>query len=332
MRRLPVYLLLDCSESMAGEPIQAVAHGLGALIATLQSDPTAIETASLSVIEFASRAVQTVPLTEVLDFRPPPLRLGSGTALGAALRLWLEAVSREVVPTTPDRKGDWKPICVILTDGEPTDDWEVTADHIRTQVCGRKANVIAIGCGPDANIPKLRRITEAALRGRDLRPETFGALFRWVSSSVSVASTGLSRAEGGQNLPALPADALEVAPATLPPPVPDRLIYLHCLCQKTQGFYLAKYERVGGRYTGVAGIPVDDFDLTGPSAGVAVSTGLLDNHPNCPRCGNFYWAACGCGKLFCAPQITTPTRMTCPWCKRSDDYGESVFNVGRGLG
>ena len=38
MRRLPVYLLLDCSGSMHGDPIEAVEMGLRALRSDLQSD------------------------------------------------------------------------------------------------------------------------------------------------------------------------------------------------------------------------------------------------------------------------------------------------------
>ena len=45
MRRLPVYLLLDTSGSMYGEPIEAVKNGVQTLISTLRSDPYALETA-----------------------------------------------------------------------------------------------------------------------------------------------------------------------------------------------------------------------------------------------------------------------------------------------
>ena len=42
MRRLPVYLVLDTSGSMYGEPIEAVNNGLHTLISTLSSDPYAL--------------------------------------------------------------------------------------------------------------------------------------------------------------------------------------------------------------------------------------------------------------------------------------------------
>lgn len=52
MRRLPVYLLLDTSGSMYGEPIEAVKNGVQTLISTLRSDPYALETAYISVLTF----------------------------------------------------------------------------------------------------------------------------------------------------------------------------------------------------------------------------------------------------------------------------------------
>lgn len=66
MRRLPVYLLLDTSGSMYGEPIEAVKNGVQTLISTLRSDPYALETAYISIITFNSSAQQVTPLTGLL--------------------------------------------------------------------------------------------------------------------------------------------------------------------------------------------------------------------------------------------------------------------------
>ena len=68
IRRLPVYLLIDCSGSMAGEPIEAVKQGIKALLSELKGDPQALETACLSVITFDSTARQVTPLTELMLF------------------------------------------------------------------------------------------------------------------------------------------------------------------------------------------------------------------------------------------------------------------------
>ena len=68
-RRLPIYLLLDCSGSMTGEPIEATRQGVRALLSDLRSDPQALETAYLSVITFASSAQQVCLLPNCSLFR-----------------------------------------------------------------------------------------------------------------------------------------------------------------------------------------------------------------------------------------------------------------------
>ena len=65
MRRLPVYILIDTSGSMYGEPIEAVKNGLSIMLSTLTSDPYALETAYLSIITFDGTAHQVLPLTEI---------------------------------------------------------------------------------------------------------------------------------------------------------------------------------------------------------------------------------------------------------------------------
>ena len=80
MRRLPVYLLVDVSGSMHGEPIESVKNGLQLLVAALRKDPQALETAYLSVITFGSSAQQIVPLTELSAFNMPEISDYSATA------------------------------------------------------------------------------------------------------------------------------------------------------------------------------------------------------------------------------------------------------------
>jgi uncharacterized protein YegL len=121
IRRLPVYILADCSGSMNGNPIESVKSGIRALHSELMGDPSAVESTYLSVITFDSNAQQIVPLTELSQFNTPDLRAGGTTAFGAALKLLNDAINSEVHKNTPEQKGDWKPLIFIFTDGEPTD-------------------------------------------------------------------------------------------------------------------------------------------------------------------------------------------------------------------
>ena len=78
MRRLPIYFLIDVSESMVGEQIQWVEEGLATIIQALKTDPQALETVWISVIVFAGEAKTLIPLQEIINFYPPKFPIGSG--------------------------------------------------------------------------------------------------------------------------------------------------------------------------------------------------------------------------------------------------------------
>src|SRR5262245_66075884 len=103
VRRLPVYILADCSGSMAGDPIESVKSGIRTLHSELMGDPSAVESAYLSVITFDSSARQVVPLTELAAFNPPDLTAGGTTALGGALKTLMSCIDTEVSTTTGER-------------------------------------------------------------------------------------------------------------------------------------------------------------------------------------------------------------------------------------
>ena len=86
MRRLPIYLVLDVSGSMRGEPIEAVRVGVQSLVQTLLQDPYALETAYLSVITFNDKVNLDVPLTEVMHFNMPQIEAKNGTYIVKALK------------------------------------------------------------------------------------------------------------------------------------------------------------------------------------------------------------------------------------------------------
>jgi len=45
-------------------------------------------------------------------------------------RHW-ECLDKEVRKSTKEQKGDWKPLVFLMTDGMPTDSWEIVADEIK---------------------------------------------------------------------------------------------------------------------------------------------------------------------------------------------------------
>ncbi len=205
MRRLPVYLLLDTSGSMHGEPIEAVKNGVQILLSNLRQDPYALETAYLSVITFNETAKQVVPLTELPSFQAPALNASGTTSLGGALSLLASSIEREVAKTTAEEKGDWKPLVFIMTDGEPTDDWTKGLEALKKV---RTGVVVACAAGPGADTSVLKKITEVVVSLDTADDATIKAFFKWVSASVSVGSQKVDQGQkeviGLSDLPAPP--------------------------------------------------------------------------------------------------------------------------------
>lgn len=243
-RRLPVYLLLDCSESMVGEGIDGVNAGMRQLLLDLHSDPHALETVWISIISFAGEAKQSLPLSEMIGIRAPKLKVQPGTALGGALRLLRASIAREVRTHSATTKGDWKPLVFLLSDGEPTDEARKLKQPAASG--GKKLNFIAIGCGEDANPLVLNEIGDSVLMmGED--ELDFRAAFQWISSSLSASSQQLASptGAGGLSLAKIPADVFSAptipSGARLSQPKAPSQLFLALRCSSTRSPYLTRY-------------------------------------------------------------------------------------------
>jgi uncharacterized protein YegL len=324
-RRLPVYLLLDVSESMLDEGIESLQKGLSSLMMDLYGDAQALETAWVSVITFADRAEQVVPLTELGQVRIPPLRCRPGTALGGALALLAERMRAEVRTQSAGVKGDWKPLVFLLTDGMPTDDWEGPAARLRALLGQHPANLIAIGCGEEVDPYVLMQVSGNVLMMRD-DPESFRRLFHWISSSITLTSKAIADPDPGpvslEKLPAgmEPASASIGAGKRAGSRVP--VLFLPVRCSGTGRPYLVRYrlhEDVGG-YEPLRTHKVDEEYLAagGADAALHLSSGQLFGILPCPHCGAAGAGHCPCGRLMCADENA---RVTCPWCERTLAFG-----------
>lgn len=183
-RRFPIYLLLDTSESMNGESLELIRQGVKLLVSELKNDPFALETTYLSVITFGGTARQVVPLTELALFQEPTIDAGGSSAMGAALEELINCADRELVKWTADRKGDYRPLVFLMTNGRPTDRWEQAADNVKA----KQWNIVACAAGSGSDEFLLKRITKSVVKLNDCQPGTLSSCCRFIFQDVPLMS------------------------------------------------------------------------------------------------------------------------------------------------
>lgn len=213
-RPLHFIWIADCSGSMLADgKIQTLNTAIREALPHMKAEADANPNAEVLVraVTFASGASwQVATPTPVATFTWTDLPAGGVTDMGRALSLVAEQLK---IPPMSDRA--LPPVLVLLTDGQPTDDFAKGLQALMDQPWGKRAVRIAIAIGEDADTEVLQRfIGNAELRPlRANNPEQLVKQIRWVSTAVlKAASSPASQVSG--------AAASGNVPIPTPPPDP----------------------------------------------------------------------------------------------------------------
>ncbi len=202
--RAPLVLVLDCSGSMQDDnKIGLLNEGLKTLATELKNDPIAARCGRVLVISFGGdNDVELMgDWTDAMDFDPPELRAGGMTPMGAAMRCALDEIESQKSQMRNAGVSYKRPIVMLLSDGEPTDEWQQVAADCKAAESAHKVNVMAIGIGDQANRDILGAFSnKGALNLKGLR---FKELFIWLSRSIQA----VSRAATGGTVQLNPVDS-----------------------------------------------------------------------------------------------------------------------------
>jgi len=206
-RPLHFIWMADCSGSMAIDgKIQSLNTAIKEAIPNMQSVADENPNAQVLVraIKFSSGAQWHVSQpTEVADFKWEDLTAEGVTDMGKALSMVADQLK---IPPMTDRA--LPPVLVLISDGQPTDDYASGLKALMDQPWGRKAVRIAIAIGEDADMEVLQKfIGNPELKALQANnPEALVKYIKWVSTAVlksasSPASQTLDSVMPGMNVP-----------------------------------------------------------------------------------------------------------------------------------
>ena len=187
-RELHFIWIVDCSGSMRDDgKIQSLNYAIREAIPHMQREAENNFQANLliSALKFSTGAQWFIPPTKINSFKWIDVDAKGHTDLGQALMLL-----SEILHIPPMTNRGLPPVLVLLSDGQPTDDYEDGLNKLLNEPWGKKAIRIAIAIGEDANMKVLEKFI-----GNDERkpllarnPETLSNYIRWVSTVVQSAS------------------------------------------------------------------------------------------------------------------------------------------------
>lgn len=202
--------LADCSGSMAAKgKIQALNNAIAECLPAVREANAKNPYAQLLMraIRFSDGASWHIGQpTPVDSFAWPELSAAGMTDLGAAMRL----LAGELTPEKMGRRA-LPPVLVLLSDGAPTDDWDLELERFNQTGWGRPGRTVrvAVAIGRDASKDALTQFTgnpDAVFEADNAQRLT--DLIQWASVTLSTyASSGASRVgptEGGIVLPPPP--------------------------------------------------------------------------------------------------------------------------------
>jgi uncharacterized protein YegL len=196
--RCPCVLLLDLSSSMSGEPIRQLNEGLRLFEGALQADPLAAVRVEVALITFGSQATLVQDFVTASHFRAPTLLAAGSTPMGAAINLALDQLRQRKESYRRNGISYYRPWIFLITDGEPTDEWQSAARRVQQEEASRSVAFFAVGV-QGANLQKLGQIsttrTPVLLKGLN-----FGEMFLWLSQSL----TTVSHSQVGEQVPLPP--------------------------------------------------------------------------------------------------------------------------------
>ena len=157
LKPLPVFLLLDTSYSMDGRKIEELNRATREMLETFKEEERKDNSITVAVITFGGEAKIHLDPTRASEINWKDLSADGNTPMGKALEIAKSMVEDKEV--TPGRA--YRPIIVLVSDGQPNDQWENPLCEFVKEGRSAKCDRMAMAIGSDAD----RTVLEEFLEG-----------------------------------------------------------------------------------------------------------------------------------------------------------------------
>lgn len=201
---LPIYFVGDESHSMAGDPIEAVNHGLAELRDEVAKHPLIGKKVRFGIVTFAHSAETRLELSELTeDLLLPTLSpRGRGTSYASAFEALRQTIPGDVALLKSGGYQVHRPVVFFLTDGQPTErekKWQSRLRELKDEGFKERPNILAFGVG-EADAAVIRQIASAP-RYAFMMTEgasTAGAISEFATSMLNSMVASAERLDRGE--------------------------------------------------------------------------------------------------------------------------------------
>jgi uncharacterized protein YegL len=183
-------LVLDVSGSMNGTPIVELNKGLQDFYNDIEGDESTSQKLEISLITF-SHIVTTVQEPALVEnFKMPTLKANGSTAMVNAVNEAIRKVQARKEWYKSTGQNYHRPWIILMTDGEPDDDQDVTglSARIKADTAAKKYAFLPIGV-EGANMTILSQIA-GDIPAMPLKGTKFQQFFKWLSTSMGTVGEG----------------------------------------------------------------------------------------------------------------------------------------------
>lgn len=190
-RKVPICLVVDSSGSMMNKDgqdrakIEELNDNIQSLIDYIRNDPKASRICDLSIISFGGTVdvISGYSSIENVDFRE--LKPQGRTPMGEAVRKAIELLTIRRTYYRNNNIEHYKPILLLMSDGNPTDDYHPAALELSRMVNNRELKVFPVGIGDTFDHSILSEFSPQINPKKISDAAEFSQLFRLLSSSSS---------------------------------------------------------------------------------------------------------------------------------------------------